>query len=299
MTRGEMSPPDKSRALQVDVNLVLVPVTVTDSKNRPLTDFSLQDFAVTEDGVRQSIQYFSKEDAPISIGLILDLSGSMRNKVEYERQAVTEFLSNANPQDDYFAILVSSRPELIATSEDSLDSLEDKLAAVTPKGGTSLFDAIYLGVSRLHAARYQRRALLIVSDGGDNSSRYTLKEIKTLLQESDVMAYAIGVFDDLPVPLLKTIEERCGRKWLDELTEISGGRDLPADTRKKIPLIAAAISRELRSQYVLGYRPSNAEHDGKWHRIKVAITPQATRAGVQLHFKKGYYASATTYAQVR
>jgi len=296
---GEPSQSSKARPLQVDVNLVLVPVTVTDAKNHPVNDLSMQDFSIGEGGLPQQIRFFSREDAPISVGLILDFSGSMKNKVEYERQAVAQFFANANPEDDYFAILVSSKPKLIATATDSIDGIEEKLASMTPGGGTPLFDAIYLGITRLRSERYKRRALVIISDGGDNDSHYTVKELRREVEESDVITYAIGLFDDLPIPLFKTLEERWGRKYLDEITEVSGGRDIPADNRKKIPEIAGVISRELRSQYVIGYRPSNAEHDGKWRKIKVQVNPAAKPDPMQIHYKKGYYAPDTTYAQAR
>jgi Ca-activated chloride channel homolog len=290
----------KGKHLKVDVDLVLVPVAVTDSLNRPVVDLPQQDFALSEDGVAQQIRHFSREDTPISVGLVLDLSGSMKNKIEYVRQAVQRFFDNANPEDDYFAIAVSSRPELIAASPDSLEILERQLTLATPRGGTSLWDSIYLGVARLRSARYARRALLIISDGGDNSSHYTVNEIKSVVAESDVLVYAIGIFDQVPIPLFQSWEERWGRKWLDEVTGISGGRDIPADKRTKMPEIAAIISRELRNQYVLGYRSSNLERDGKWRRIKVSLNPAVSPSTrLQAFYKKGYYAPDALYSQVR
>jgi len=289
----------RTRPLQKDVDLVLVPVTVTNPDNRPVNDLPAQAFSVSEDGVQQQVQYFTHEDSPISIGLILDLSGSMKNKVEYVREALKRFLENANIEDDYCAVLVGSRPELLATSADPLDKLSERLADIQPGGSTSLFDAIYLGVSRMRHAHYQRRALLIISDGADNSSRYTLKEIRNVVAESDVMVYAIGIFDNVALPLFKTMEERMGRKWLDEITDAGGGRDLPADKRNKIPEIAAQISRELRSQYVLGYRPTRMERDGKWRKITVRLDPSAQAAHLHAQYKKGYYAPNLTYAQAQ
>ncbi len=280
----------KPRPLRVDVNLVLVPVTVVDSFSRPVTDLPRQNFAVFERGVPQPIQYFSREDAPISVALVLDFSGSMRNKIEYERQAVDEFFQNANPDDDYYIIAVSDRPTLVASSTQSVSTIESQLASIEPKGATSLFDGIYLGLNQLRAARYKRRALLIVSDGGDNRSRYTLKEIRHEVAESDVLTYSIGIFDDMPIPLIKTIEEKMGRKWLDEITAMTGGRDIAADNRKAIPQIAALISRELRSQYVIGYRPSDPSRDGKWREISVKLVPAQMPGQLRVHYKQGYAA---------
>ena len=290
-TAASIGPPPlvpRPKPMRVDVDLVLVPVTVTDALNRPVIDLPKQNFTLYEGGVAQPIQYFSNEDAPISVGLILDCSGSMRNKIEYEREAVAEFFKYANPQDDYFAITVSSHPEVIATSEQSIGTIQEKLGTTEPRGGTALYDAVYLGISRMRSARYQRKALVIISDGGDNRSRYNLKEIKSVVEEANVLAYGIGVFDGVPIPLFKTMEERWGRKWLSEMTEATGGRTLAADDRRQIPQIAALISRELRNQYVLGYRPSNVAHDGKWRKVQVRLTPSATP--LQAHYKQGYVA---------
>jgi Ca-activated chloride channel family protein len=278
----------RPKPLRVDVDLVLIPVTVTDALNRPVIDLPKQDFTLYEGGVAQPIQYFSNEDAPISVGLILDVSGSMKNKIEYEREAVAEFFKYANPQDDYFAIAVSSHPEVIATSDQSVGTIEERLGTREPHGGTALYDSVYLGISRMRSAQHRRKALVIISDGGDNRSRYSLKEIRKVVEEADVLTYGIGVFDLVPIPLFKTFEESWGRKWLDEITEPSGGRAIAADNRREIPQIAALISRELRNQYMLGYRPSNVTHDGKFRRIMVRLTPSATP--MQVHYKQGYVA---------
>ncbi len=274
--------------MRVDVNLVLVPVTVVDSTSRPVVDLPQKNFSLLEGGVPQNIQYFSHEDAPLSIALILDFSGSMVNKVEYLLQAVDQFFQFANPADDYYVIAVSDRPTLVADSTKSLNTIQAHLATVEPHGMTALYDSIYLGVSKLRTAKYKRRAMIIVSDGGDNRSRYNLKEIKSVLAESDVLTYSIGIFDDCPVPLLKTIEERMGRKWLDDVTRVSGGRDIPADDRRKIPEIAALISRELRSEYILGYHPTDPNNDGKWHKITVKLAENPGQ--MHVHFKEGYVA---------
>ncbi len=280
----------KTRPLHVDVNLVLVPVTVTDSLNHPVLSLHAQDFSLSEGQETQPIRYFSHEDVPISVGLVLDCSASMKNKIEYERQALQEFFNNANSDDEYFAVTVSNKPRLIASSEDSFGTLEDRLVASPPQGRTALFDAIYMAIAKMRSARYQRRALLIISDGGDNTSRYTRDEIKRVIEEADVLTYAIGIFDEEPIPLLKTFEERMGRNWLSELTDVSGGRTIAADNRRQIPEIAATISRELRSEYVLGYLPSDLSRDGKWRKITVKVAQPSEATRLQVHFKAGYRA---------
>jgi Ca-activated chloride channel family protein len=289
--RAAAGPPTLSASLKPfrsDVDLVLVPVTVTDSFNRPVLDLPQQEFIVYEDSVQQPIQYFSREDAPISIALILDYSASMKNKIEYESEAVKQFFIHANPDDEYFIITVSSKPKLVASSTQSIGLIEERLASTKPEGTTALYDAVYLGISKLRTARYQRRAMLIISDGGDNRSRYSLKDTRHMIEEADVLTYGIGIFDDMPVPLLKTVEERLGRQSMSKLTDASGGRTIPADDRRQIPQIAALISRELRDQYMLGYKPSNQKRDGKWHKIRVRLSASAALRHV--YYREGYVA---------
>ncbi len=271
-----------------NVELVIVPVTVTDAWNRPILDLPQQTFTLYEGTVEQQIRYFSSEDAPISVALVLDYSSSMKNKIEYERQAVREFFTYANPQDEYFIITVSSKPRLIASSTQSIGTIEERLTSTKPNGATALYDSVYLGINQLRTARYQRRALVIISDGGDNRSRYSLKETKRVIEEANVLTYGIGIFDDVPLPLFKTVEERWGRKSMSEITDSSGGRTIPADDRSKLPDIAAMISRELRSQYMLGYQPSNSSHDGKWRKIRVRLSASGTPRHV--HYRQGYLA---------
>jgi Ca-activated chloride channel family protein len=280
----------KPRPLRKDVDLVLVPVTVTDGIGHPVITLSKNDFLLYEDESPQPIQYFSGEDAPISVALVLDFSASMKNKIEYEKQAIDEFFSNANPADEYFAVTISSKPQLVAAATMSIEGLQSKLALVEAHGGTALFDGIYLALQQLRNARYRRKALLVISDGGDNDSRYTLKEIRSMVSESDVTMYAIGLFDDVPLPLFKTFEERWGRKWLGSITDVSGGRTIAADNRAGIPQIAAIISRELRYQYILGYRPGDASRDGKWRKVIVKPALPEQRATLRVHYKQGYYA---------
>jgi len=281
-----------TKNLRADVDLVLVPVTVTDSLNRPVIDLEKDNFRIYENDNQQTIRSFSKEDAPISVGLILDYSLSMNNKFEAERAAVAEFFKNANPADDYFAIAFSDRPKLIADSTQSLADLEDKLALAMPAGNTALLDAIYLGIDKMRFARYERRALLVISDGGDNHSYYNTRETKKLVEESDVLLYSIGIFDNMPVPVFKTIEEKLGKRLLTELTDLTGGRTIAADNRDKIPEIAATVSRELRQQYVLAYKSDRDLHDGKWRKIKVQVEASGEAQPLHVHYKRGYIAPA-------
>ncbi len=266
-----------------------MPATVTDNMNRPITNLRKEDFGLSEDDARQQIRSFSEEDAPLSVGLVLDLSKSMSNKMEMERAAVVEFMKNANPRDDYFVISLSDRPRVIADTNDSIEEIEQKLGLAVPNGNTALLDGIYLGLAKLRKSHYERRALLVISDGGDNHSHYNHKEIRSFVRESNVLIYSIGIFDNMPVPVFKTIEEKLGKRLLVEITEASGGRTIAADQASKMPQIAATISRELRQQYVLGYKSTNPLRDGKWRKIKVQVTATAD-SPVRTYYKKGYYA---------
>ena len=277
-----------SKRFRVDVDLVLIPVTVTDNKHRVVTSLQKENFLLSEAGEPQPIQYFSAEDAPISIGVLLDLSRSMTNKIDTAREALGEFFKNANPEDDYFVLSFANRPELVAGTTQSIENIQNKLALAIPHGNTALLDAIYVGISRLRNARYKRRALLIISDGGDNHSRYDAKEIKKLVQEADVEIYAIGIFDSI----FKTYEEWAGKRLLTEISEETGGRTVTVDDLGKLPEIAAMISRELRNQYVLGYRPKNFGRDGLWRKIKVQLTRSLNDSPLQIYYRRGYQAPA-------
>ncbi len=272
------------KPLRYDVDLVLVPVTVTDSYNRLVTGLEKQDFRLFEGETPQEIRYFSSEDGPISLGVILDLSKSMRDKIDSAREAAVRFFENSNPADDYFVITFADRPQLLADSTRSVGFIREKLATTEPDGFTALLDAIYLGINKMRSAKHGRRALLVISDGGDNNSRYTEKELKRLVEEADVEIYAIGIFSRF----FKTPEEWHGRKLLTDITEATGGRMITLHSPKELPEIAATLSLELRSQYVLGYRPSNENRDGQWRKIKVSLASSDSVQPRRVYSKKGY-----------
>ena len=274
-----------TKPLRTDVSLVVVPVTVTDAINHPVTGLRREDFSIYEQGQPQTIRYFSDEDTPISVGLILDFSKSMTDKTETERAAVTQFFQNANREDDYSVITISDRPNLIATSTQSIDVIQSKLGLTVPDGRTALLDGIYLGAAQMRSALFPRRALLIISDGGENNSHYSLKEIKAILQESDIAVYAIGLFD---TALFKTFEEYMGKKWLEEITDATSGRTLTVDNLANLPAVAANISWELRNQYVLAYKPQNPTADGKWRKIRVRVAAPHGGPPLRAHYKRTY-----------
>ncbi len=280
--------PGRTPLVKSKVNLVLVPVTVTDPMNRLVTGLDKENFQVFEGKEQQELRNFSSEDAPVSLGVIFDMSGSMSSKIERAREAVIEFFKTANPQDEFFLITFADRPEEISDFTQSVEELQGKLVFTVPKGRTALLDAIYLGVSKMRQAKYPKKALLIVSDGGDNHSRYTEGEIKSLVKEADVMIYSIGIYDHY----FQTEEERLGPALLSDISDLSGGRAFTIDNPNDLADVATKIGIELRNQYVLGYRPKNPGHDGKWHKIKVKLLPPKGLPPLHVYARTGYYASS-------
>ncbi|HEV2733122.1 MAG TPA: VWA domain-containing protein [Terriglobales bacterium] len=275
-----------SKPIKVDVNLVLVSVSIVDPLNRQVTGLDKENFEVFEGKERQEIRHFSSEDAPVSLGAIFDVSGSMAGKIDRAREAVLEFFKTANPQDEFFMISFADKPEEVTDFTQSVEDIEGKLLYTIPKGRTALLDAIYLGLHKMSEARYERKALLIISDGGDNHSRYSESEIKNLVKESDVQIYAIGLYDHY----FPTEEERLGPQLLSDITELTGGRAFSIDNPNDLADVATKIGIELRNQYVLGYRPTKPANDGKWHKVRVKLVPPKGVPPLQVHAKTGYYA---------
>jgi Ca-activated chloride channel homolog len=269
-----------------DVDLVLVPVTVTDPMNRLVTGLDKENFQIFEGSNEEKIRNFSSEDTPISLGVIFDLSGSMKDKLEKSREAVVDFFKTANPEDEFFMIGFSDKPELISDFTSSTDDVQNKLIYTIAHGRTALLDAIYLGMNKMRYAHHQRKALLIISDGGDNHSRYTEGEIKSMVKEADVQIFAIGIYDSSP----RTEEERLGPVMLSDITNVTGGRTFAVDTPNDLSDVATKIGIELRNEYVLAYRPKNPAHDGKWRKIKVKLMPPKGLPPLHVYAKTGYYA---------
>ncbi|HEY6303319.1 MAG TPA: VWA domain-containing protein [Terriglobales bacterium] len=275
-----------SKPYKVDVDMVLVPVTITDPLNRLVTGLDRENFNLFEGKDQQEIKTFSSEDAPVSIGVIFDMSGSMSSKIERAREAVIEFFKTANPQDEFFMITFADRPEEIADFTNSVDDIQGRLVYTVPRGRTALLDAIYLGVTKMRQAKFPKKALLIISDGGDNHSRYTESEIRSMVKEADILIYAIGIYDHY----FPTEEERLGPALLSDVTELTGGRAFTIDNPNDLADVSTKIGIELRNQYVIGYRPKNPVRDGKWRKIKVKLLPPKGLPPLKVYAKTGYYA---------
>jgi Ca-activated chloride channel family protein len=296
-SQGPLQPPKQpSRAqgksadgIKVDVNLALVNVTITDPLNRLVTGLEKENFRVYEDGVEQEVVTLSREDVPVSIGLIFDMSGSMSDKVDKARQAAVEFMRTANPLDQFFLVSFNDRAALTSGFTNSVEELQNRMMFTASRGRTALLDAVYLGLSQMRDAHNGKRALLIISDGGDNHSRYSENDVKKLLKEADCQLYAIGIYDPIGIRS-RSSEELNGPSLLSELTEMTGGRVFPVGNLSELPDIAAKIGMELRNQYVLGYKPSNGQHDGIWRKIKVKLKPPKGLPPLNVYAKTGYYA---------
>jgi Ca-activated chloride channel homolog len=284
-TAADPSGKASEKPLKVDVPLVLVQVTITDPNNRLVTGLDKENFQVFEDKQQQEIRHFSSEDAPVSIGVIFDMSGSMTSKIERAREAVVEFFKTSNPQDEFFMITFADEPEQVSDFTSKVEDIQGKLVYCVPKGRTALLDAIYLGVNKIRQAKYQKKALLIISDGGDNHSRYTEGEIKSVVKEADTLIYAIGIYDHY----FPTEEERLGPALLSEISEITGGRAFTIDNPNDLADVATKIGIELRNQYVLAYRPTRPVHDGKWRKIKVKLIPPKGLPPLRVYAREGYY----------
>ena len=288
--KGDALDVSRPQQIHMDVDLALVNVTVTDPYNRVVTGLGPDNFRIFEDKVEQEVVNFSSEDVPASIGVILDLSGSMADKLGRAKEATLQFLKAANPQDEFFLIGFNDRVQLLNRFTDDVETLQARMLTISAKGATALLDAIYLGLTQMKDAHYSRRALLIISDGGDNHSRYSERDIKRLVREADTQLYSIGIFNPIPYGA-RTPEELNGPSLLTEITELTGGRAFAADDPNELFDIATKIGQELRNQYVLAYRPSNKEHNARWRKIKIKLHVPKGLPPLNVYAKTGYYAS--------
>jgi Ca-activated chloride channel family protein len=280
---------DRRSNLRIDSTLVLIPVAVTDPMSRFVTGLDKENFKVYEDKVEQEIAQFSSEDAPLSIGIVFDTSGSMGAKLQKSRQAVAQFMKTANPEDEFFLIQFNDRPELMVPFTPDTEEIQNRLTFVQSKGRTALLDGVYMAMNQMKKARNPRKAILIISDGGDNSSRYTESEVKNAVREADVQIYAIGIFEPMQ-SRGRTPEELSGPALLGEMTDQTGGRHFAVDNLAELPDVAAKIGIELRNQYVLGYSPKNATRDGKYRRVAVKLVKTTGLPQLKAIFRTGYYA---------
>ena len=276
----------KGASILVNADLVLVPLTVTDPQNRLVTGLERDNFQLYDSNTMQTIKSFATEDAPLSIGIVFDLSGSMQSKFVRARKALSEFLRTCNPQDEFFVVGFNDRPAILVDYTSDVEDVEARMVMLRPENRTALIDAMYLGVNKLRDAKYSRKALLVVSDGGDNRSRYTQGELNRAVRESEVQIYSIGIFDTYA----PTLEEQNGPQLLNELSEATGGRLFQVRDVQDLSDIAERISEELRNEYVLGYTPTDRRHNGVWRKLNVRLLPPPGLPDLTVHNREGYYA---------
>jgi Ca-activated chloride channel family protein len=272
--------------IRTSAELVLVPVTITDDHNRPVIGLDQENFQLFENKRPQQIKHFTSEDMPVSIGILVDTSGSMSYKLARAREAVTQFCDAANPEDEFFLITFSDVPRVAVDFTSKAENLENELVTTRSKGATSLLDAIYMGIDKMREAKYARKALLILSDGGDNHSRYNERDVKAAIREADVTLYAVGTYDRF----VTTQEEALGPELLRTLAGWTGGQAFALNNANEMPSVTQDIGRKLRHQYMLAYQPQSASHDGRWHKISVKLRLPRKFPFLHVEARTGYYA---------
>ena len=277
-----------SPTIRIDVDLVLLNATVTDSANRYITGLQKENFQVWEDKIEQEVIYFSAEDVPLSVGIIFDISGSMEDKLMPARNAASTFMRLGNRDDEYFLVQFSNSPTLLQDFTTDITRLQQHLLFTQARGLTSLYDAMYLGLERVSFGHNSRKALLLITDGEDNHSRYSFSDLREFAKERDVEIYSIGIVDQSTTQ----VSGYSGRAVLEGLSKITGGRAFFPSSVYELETICALIGANLKNQYVLGYRSPNRSNDGKWRKIRVKVNTAKGMPNLSVRAKTGYYASA-------
>ncbi len=283
------TPDDPDDRVRVRTDLVTLTLTVMDRYGRYVTGLPKSAFTITDNNLDQDISFFSDADTPVSVGIIFDVSGSMSgDKIKKARKALERFVATSHPSDEYFLIAFNSRAQLLMDRTRDGDAVLRKLTLVQPKSNTALYDAVYLGIERVTRGSHQKRALLIISDGQDNSSRYNFSEVRRLMKESDVVSYAVGI-----VGGGGTLDMQ-GQAFLDEIASVSGGKAFYPATDVEMDEIFERIALELRHQYSIGYTPKDFQPNGKWRRVKVKVKPPRGLQRLTVRAREGYYATPLT-----
>jgi Ca-activated chloride channel family protein len=284
-------PPNPTRAdIRVDSTLVLVPVTVTDARHRYVLGLEQGNFRILEDGKEQQIKQFSGEDAPLSVGFVVDISGSIGSKIDLCRQAVIQLLKTMNSADEAFLVTFSDHAQVIAPITRETDKMANQLMSVPTGGMTALFDGVFAGLHEMKKAHNPRKTLVVISDGGDNNSVFSAKEVLQRALEAGVQIYAMGVFEPVG-PLGLSIEEQRGPRLLSNISEQTGGRAFAASNLNQLPEVAARIAVELRNQYLLAFSPSNQAKDGAYRKLEVKLSEPDGMSGLLARWRLGYYAA--------
>ena len=278
--------------VKVKTDLVTLTLTVTDLYGRYVSGLKKDAFSVFDNKGEQDISFFSDADAPVSIGILFDVSDSMSGeKIAKSRNALERFINTSHPSDEYFLIAFNSRAQLLLDRTRDGEAVLRKLSLVQPKNNTALYDACYLGVERVTRGTRQKKAILIISDGQDNSSRYNFGEVKRLMKESDVVVYAVGILDGKDSSSMTGMQ---GQAYLDEITSVTGGKAFYPQTDVELDEIFERIALELRHQYSIGYTPKDFEPNGEWRKVKVKVKPPRGLPRLTVRGREGYYATPQT-----
>lgn len=277
---------DDMPVIKTGTNLVTLSVTVTDPLGRYVTGLTKEHFELFDDKVPQKVQFFSDEDAPISVGIIFDVSGSMKGRLDRSHDALRRFCALGHDRDEYFLVTFNSGAKLCQDFTSDSRIVTSSLLAVDPKGQTALYDASYIGIEKVRNGRHPRKTILIISDGQDNNSRYTFKELKQLVKEANVQIYAIGITNVFSARELDVD----GQVTLEELTRLTGGRAFFPSNDAELNEVITRIGLELRHQYSIGYEPTGINQDGKWHKIKVKVNAPKGMPALTVRSREGYFA---------
>ena len=283
---------DKDYTLSVVVEEVQLPISVLDKDGRPVNGLTKNDFAIFEDNVQQQIKTFKHEDIPLSLGLVIDNSGSMRNKRERVNSAALSFARESNPEDETFIVNFDDAAYLEQDFTGSIGDLIDALDNIDTRGETALYDAVYLSVDHVKAGKKDKRVLLLISDGEDNVSKYGLNKVVDTLRESKVTLYAIGLLEenDQRGGLFKKPPSKKAKEVLQKFAEITGGQAYFPKSLDEVEELVKDIAHEIRNHYTVSYTPSNRKLDGSWREIRVKVNPPKTTPKVTVHTKQGYFA---------
>jgi Ca-activated chloride channel homolog len=290
----EPTPPEQDPAgpVRIKTDLVTLTLTVTDLYGRYVSGLDKNSFTISDNNQEQEITYFSDSDAPVSLGVLFDVSGSMGGeKIQKARKALARFIDSSHPNDEYFLIAFSSRAQLLLDRTRDGDAVLQKLTLVNPRQNTALYDAVYLGIERVTRGSHQKRALLIISDGQDNASRYNFGEVRRLMKESDVVTYAVGIIGAGDASSQVGMQ---GQAFLDELTSVTGGKSFYPASDIEMDEIFERIAIELRHQYSVGYTPKDFQPDGKWRKVKVKVKPRRGLPRLTVRSREGYYATPSS-----
>jgi len=284
-------PTQNAPTLRVDIDLVLLTATVKDRANRYVAGLTKENFQIWEDKTEQQIQYFSEEDVPLSVGIIFDISGSMANKLAAARLAASTFLRMGGQADEYFLVGFSDRAGMMQDFTTDITKLQNSLLSTYAKGGTSLYDALYLGMDKVNRGHNSRKALLLITDGEDNHSRYSFSDVREFAKEHDVLIYAIGLLEEQSIQ-----SPQIGAAVLQDLANLTGGAAYFPSSVGALDAICAQIGNDLKNQYVVGYHSTNPSTDGKWRKIRVKINTPKGVPRLSVRAKSGYYASRVATA---